>query len=140
MSRIHFLCTDSIKRLLMYYRVCLEMARNLFTVMLWILFFILLNRRALSGAYADYKQYTKLFQKNEMYSIIYKLSEAFFELHDRKLKLNRLSGCLMCVCKSNSQPKGPGTKGSMLSVVDFLRNSSPHLQEFRRKPQKTQTG
>ena len=42
--------------------------------------------------------------------------------------------------KANCPLVGPGSIGGMPSVEAFLRDLSPHLREFRRKPQKTPSG
>ena len=45
-----------------------------------------------------------------------------------------------CRCKANCPFVGPGPIGGVPSVGVFLRDPSPHLLEFRKKPRKTPNG
>ena len=54
----------------------------------------------------------------------------------------KFQGWLVVDCwdKANCPHVGPGPMGDMLSVGAFLRDPSPYLREFRRKPRKTPNG
>ena len=47
---------------------------------------------------------------------------------------------LGCRLKADCPLVGPGPKGDVPSVGVFLRDSSPYLREFQRKPRKTLNG
>ena len=79
-----------------------------------------------------------MLEKRLNWLVCFCVGELFIKMQIIEKNIMRKS--VGCRLKANYQLMGPGPIGGVPSVGVFLRNPSPYLLEFLRKPQNTANG